>query len=138
MNLLRTEFKANGIFSVLQSEDGAEIYMTLEHAYLQANGLYIPKIPNGTFECFRGIHVLEPTQLNPKPKPFETFEIMGVAGHSDLLFHVGNFNLDSEGCVLLGLAKTENNILNSRQAFNQFMNLKTGINQFTLTVQGDQ
>lgn len=69
---------------------------------------------------------------------FETFEITGVPGHSNLLFHWGNFNQDSEGCILLGERTAEEGngemITNSRAAFARFMGIQAGIGSFDLIV----
>ena len=130
MNLVlkRTDSTEDGIFGVLTPIDSdAVIVYTLEHAY---NGPeWQPKIPNGVWICKRGMHTLE-----HHPEPFETFEILGVPGHTNLLFHVGNFNQDSEGCVLLGNSRSLNAVIGSRGAFAHFMDLQKGCDYFTLTV----
>ena len=129
VELVRTAFLPEGIFGLL-SPDGASLLLyTLEHSYSDGTG-FVPKIPPGTYTCVRGIH-----QLAGMAQPFETFEIQGVAGHTNLLFHVGNYNQDSEGCVLLGLSRQDNTtILHSKEAFDAFMKLQDGVDQFTLTV----
>ncbi len=143
MDLTLTRFlsRADGIFSRLFTPDGSLLAVTLEHAYLQdsnagAEGavlVYSPKIPLGAFACHRGMH-----QLASMTEPFETFEICGVQGHCNLLFHAGNFNKDSEGCILLGedcTGSTEGEMVtNSRATFTKFMQAQTGIDSFTLTV----
>ncbi len=132
MILIRTDFDETGIFGILTSDDGNETYMTLEHAYRGLNytdSMYSPKIPNGVFKCVRRKH-----QLEGMLHTIETFEITGVVGHKDLLFHPGNTNADSSGCILLGLARNDVGVLNSREAFRKFMESKIGVNIFTLTV----
>lgn len=128
MKLVRGELSKDGIFSLLSQDDGSELFLCLEHAYQDGN-VYVPKLPNGTYVCVRGLHTLE-----HHPEPFETFEITRVPGHSDILFHIGNSNADSAGCVLLGLARNFVSILNSKDAFAKFMNLMVGIDSFTLEV----
>lgn len=85
---------ADGIFSDLFQGLGTGLELTtLEHAYPIRNREsidYAPKIPNGIYTCVRGMHQLE------HGWPFETFEVTGVAGHSGILFHIGNFNADSD------------------------------------------
>lgn len=70
---------------------------------------------------------------------FTTFEITGVAGHSNLLFHWGNFNADSEGCVLLGEAEVQAGgremITASRAAFARFLASVAGRDTFALRVE---
>lgn len=130
LSLTRKEFRSDGIFSELHSEMGEFIAVTLEHSYDNQ-----PKIPVGTYTCRRGLH-----RLHGMTEDFETFEIVGVEGHTNLLFHWGNFNKDSEGCVLLGSEIGKNGddgaqmILHSRDTFKKFMRIQDGINEFKLTV----
>jgi hypothetical protein len=100
--------------------------------------LFPAKIPNGVFDCVRGIHALE------DGVPFETFEITGVEGHSGLLFHWGNYNKNSKGCVCTGedfvdapkSSVHEDMVTNSRATFAKLMTLQTGVDRFQLTVTG--
>lgn len=128
MKLTRLEYNENGIFSELIDSAGNK-YITLEHAYKQSDGTYLPKITKGVHKCVRGQH-----QLHSGP-PFSTFEITGVPGHSNLLFHVGNYNNDSDGCVLVGLQRMQDMIAASKLGFKRFMDSLDGINEFTLTVE---
>lgn len=118
---------ADGIFGDLIF-GSSPIAVTLEHAYLVGEE-YRPKIPPGTYTCVRGEHLLHSTAV-----PFETFEIMGVPGHTGLLFHWGNWNRDSDGCILLGLKAEGDMILNSKEAFNNFMGILAGDDLFTLII----
>jgi len=135
MNLLltRTDFREDGIFGQLSNESGQQVAVTLEHAYDSQNGdgSYVPKTPAGTYNCVRGQH-----QLANMRAPFTTFEVTKVPGHTNILLHVGNYNNDSEGCILLGRAYGgEPRMLEqSRMAFESFMALQDGINSFTLTI----
>lgn len=136
MKLTRTDYLETGIFGFLADEYGANMYCTLEHAYPivpdggSASTNYAPKLPNGIYECIRGMH-----QLQDMIAPFETFEITGVPGHTNILFHSGNFNSDSAGCVLLGMARIGNSeITSSKIAFQKFMEEMTGIDSFELEV----
>lgn len=141
LKLIRTNFSEFGIFSTFQDESDNDIAVCLEHAYRKAidwtSWTYEPKLKPGIYKCVRGQH-----QLHSGP-PFETFEITGVPGHSGVLFHVGNKNEDSEGCLLLGRRIVPNPngpgdmITSSRNTFNKFMDLQLNINEFTLTVIGD-
>jgi hypothetical protein len=129
--LTRKEKREDGIFSVLSNELGSVIAMTLEHSYDNE-----PKIPNGSFVCVRGQH-----RLNGMTEDFTTFEITGVEGHSNLLFHWGNYNKDSEGCILLGQNIVTSSdgtemITNSRATFAKFMEIQEGLDSFLLTVKG--
>jgi hypothetical protein len=131
LQLIRKEFREDGIFSDLQSEDGKFFCFALEHSY----GLK-PKLKNGTYTCKRGPH-----RLASMEKSFITFEIEDVPGHTDILFHVGNYEKDSEGCVLLGAgmgttSKGGKMLTSSKVAFAQFMEYLKDVDTFTLTVEG--
>lgn len=140
LTLTRTDKKEDGIFGVLTDEQGKQIAVSLEHAYDSGNGdgSYEPKLQSGVYKCVRGEH-----RLHSQLMPFTTFEITGVVGHTGILFHIGNYNEDSNGCVLLGrrilpspLPSSDNMITSSRNTFNAFMDLQKGVNEFTLTVKG--
>ena len=132
--LNRTDFHHDGVFGVLLDADDKHIAYTLEHAYdsAQGNGSYTSKIPNGTYTCVKGTHKLHNTPI------FTTFEIIGVPGHKGILFHAGNFNDDSEGCVLLGTGRAIVNnadmITCSKVALEHFLSLTNEFSTFTLIV----
>lgn len=130
--LTRTAREYRGVFGTLVSDDGSFKCVTLEHAYPVFDGNFASKIAKGEYTCVRGMHRLEGMRDS-----FETFEITGVPGHSDILFHVGNTNIDSSGCVLLGKDILEDYgnvkmITDSRITFEAFMKLMTGIDSFQL------
>jgi hypothetical protein len=134
LTLRRKLYRADGIFSACYDESGIKRWETLEHAYGSADQGWLPKIPPGLWTCVRSMH-----RLHGMAHDFETFEITGVEGHSDLLFHWGNFNRDSEGCILLGEDLFESKdgeemITASRAAFADFMKLQEGVDSFTLEV----
>ncbi len=122
IRLKRTRVCEYGVFGTLEAAPGLKL-ITLEHNF---NGA--PKVPTGTYTCKRGIHELE------HGKPFETFEVTSVPGHTGILFHVGNFNIDSNGCILLGVSDNGSSIGQSKIAFNRFIEALVGINEFTLEV----
>lgn len=127
LTLKRIEFKEDGIISHLLDENNHILAVTLEHSYDKK-----PKLYDGEFTCKRGKHSLH------NSVPFETFEIMGVIGHTGILFHVGNRNYDSEGCVLLGKTFEDNimgaMITESKITFNKFMTFLREVDEFQLTV----
>jgi Family of unknown function (DUF5675) len=110
----------------------APFMVTLEHAYEQDDGSYAPKIPPGVYTCVLGTHSLS------NGVPFQTYEITGVAGHSGLLFHTGNWDSDSSGCVLCGQTQIVEDgsdmITNSRITFNNFMARLGGVQTWQLKV----
>ncbi len=119
------------MYGILSSNDGFSC-VTLEHSFISESGnnVYGPKIPPGQYLCVRGTHQLE------HGGPFSTFEITGVPGHSGLLFHVGNFNKDSDGCVLLGesVDLVDAMITNSVATFAEFMANVKDLNSFTISI----
>lgn len=130
--LTRTSKGLDGIFGTIDIA-GQIIAVTLEHSYPNGDS-FAPKIPEGVFQCVRGLHRLEGMTHD-----FETFEIQ-VPGHTGILFHPGNFNKDSSGCVLLGSSlfyySPHCRILkDSDIAFTKFMQCLDKINDISLTVQ---
>lgn len=135
LKLVRNEFRSDGIFGTLYDQNGHFFCVTLEHAYTTSvdSESFAPKIPAGTYTCVRGMHRLEHMDHD-----FETFEITNVPGHNDILFHVGNYNRDSSGCVLLGGIindlSLDHSITSSKDTFDKFMQLQNGVNSFNLVV----
>jgi hypothetical protein len=131
--LNRESSDENGTFSTLYLADGTRLCVAAEHAYLQLDGSWKPKIPTGKYRCQRGTH-----QLEAQP-PFVTFEVLAVPGHSGILFHKGNLpEVDSAGCILLGtsfgaIASAEA-VLGSANAFAAFLQTQAGVDEFQLTV----
>lgn len=127
--ILRRQSRTSaGVFSTLEDMDGEVLFYTLEHAYQQPDGSYDAKLNLGIHPCVLGQH-----QLAKMKEPFQAYEITEVPGHSGILFHVGNYNKDSDGCVLVGTAHVGAMISGSNIAFKKFMEMQDGKN-FTLSV----
>jgi len=133
LTLTRTEFRPDGIFGFLHTESGFKVAVTLEHAYL-VGAEWHPKVPSGKYTCERGPH-----RLAGMRDKLETFEILGVPGHTGILFHAGNWNDDSSGCVLVGRDVRRlgdiKMITDSRLTFAAFMKLQGNAKTFGLTVE---
>jgi hypothetical protein len=135
LTLEHTSFGSDGIFGTLWDDLGEPMAATCEHAYSDDDVKWLPKIPNGVYDCVRGMH-----RLRFNSQPFETFEITKVPKHAGILFHIGNDNEDSSGCVLLGVKVITQStcgrkaISDSAYAFGKFMNSMKGINSFKLVV----
>ncbi len=135
LRLVRQDHECDGIFGTLYDDSQGSIAVTLEHAYdaQLGNGSYVPKLPNGTYTCKRGTHRLH------NLVPFETFEVENVPGHTNILFHAGNFNADSDGCILVGfaVAKTPNGLMitDSKITFKNLLSKLEGLDSFTLIVE---
>ena len=131
--LTRVDYSDDGVSSVLEMLDGT-IFFTLEHAYSDGLGNWLAKIPPGIYQCVIGQH-----KLHNMKAPFVAYEITAVPNHTGILFHVGNFNEDSEGCVLLGLGNSRDMrgrkmVLTSHLAFTRFMKLQNFCKSFSLLV----
>ena len=127
--LKRLYVKEYGAFGQIIDELSNVVCVTLEHAYLQADNSYLPKLPAGEYTCKRGQH-----RLASMTQDFTTFEIENVPGHTDILFHWGNTNSDSAGCVLVGKHIWGDMISNSRVTFSSFMEMLDGVDSFDLVV----
>ncbi len=151
LRLSRVYYEEDGVFSNLHAPDSSLVCVTLEHSYAagkfpvlkpeyrDAPQAWLPKVPPGVFYCRRGVHQLH------HGDPFETFEVTGVVGHSGILFHRGNFNEDSEGCLLTGEYSTSapnpkaggkvcDLVVNTVPAFEAFLKATTGVDIFELEV----
>jgi hypothetical protein len=105
---------------------------TLEHAYEigcdPEPPVWSAKITDGAWKCVRGEHILH------SGLRFNTFEVIGIPNHTGLLFHCGNIENNSTGCVLLGMTRVGNTLQSSRVAFAKFMSAQDGCDEFELTV----
>lgn len=122
--LVRNSFTRDGIFGVLLDDLNNIICYTLEHAFPTSDG-YLPAMIDGVYTCQR--------RLSPH-FGYDVFEVLNVPNHSYIELHRGNYNIDSDGCVLLGEQVEGAMITNSEIAFNAFMARQTGIDTFQLNV----
>jgi hypothetical protein len=127
--------KAEGAFGVLKVHDpihdpvGTPFAVTLERTYT-VDSVEIVKIPSGRYECTRDYY---------HAGEYVTYEIH-VPAHARMLFHVGNRERDSEGCVLVGESFHDfgdtPGIGSSRRGFREFMERTGGRSRFLLEVVG--
>ena len=129
MVLRRYKSDPQGVLSLLLTEDGSPFCVAIEHAYDDGYGAYGPKLPLGNYTCQLGYHC-----LHTHPLQFKTYEIEGVPNHTNILFHVGNTQADSDGCVLLGEKFNGMGVTESRATFDKFMALQNGLYTFSLSV----
>jgi hypothetical protein len=131
VTLIRNKFSLYGIFGVLTCNEFKCV--TLEHAYpdVHCPGFFQPKLAPGTYTAVKrkspkfGYNVFLIEDVPPfQGAPVQYIEI-----------HRGNYNKDSEGCVLLGEELGTGCILESEKAFNAFMELMENADTFTLSVQ---
>lgn len=126
--LIHKRFCPDGIFGELY-RDGTLVAYTLEHSFDNK-----PKVVDGSYTCIRGPH-----RLHGMTEDFITFEIKNVPPFNGnpvtgILFHWGNYNKDSDGCVLLGSTTAPTMVGNSRQTWSNFMKSLEGFDSFGLTV----
>lgn len=123
----------DGIFGHLLKDDKSIFCHTIERAYLQA-GLYVPKLAAGSYTCER--------YFSPH-FGYEVFRLLNVppfqgAAVTFIEIHIANTESDLIGCIGLGEAlghlKGVDAVLQSRHAFERFMQLQKGVNTFRLTV----
>ena len=100
---------------------------TLE-PYQRANKRFLSLFPAGQYLCKR-VH---------SPKFGETFEIYFIEDRDNIVFHWGNFDENTEGCVILGngigVIGDRRAILNSKNTFKKFMRALDHVDEFVLTV----
>jgi hypothetical protein len=123
MTLVTTSILESGCYGVLHEDDGTPLCVTLERTFDDVK----PVIPAGTYQCVRRMF---------NKGGYSTFEITGVVGHSALLFHKGNVETDSLGCVLLGSRFAGPAIAESKVAFDKFAEYTAGVESFELEVVG--
>lgn len=127
ITLTRNEYSPCGVFGTL-NVDGAE-FSTLEHNYFPPHKELGPKVQLGIYSCKRGIHHLG---AHGEHK-IESFEVTGIPGHSGIIFHTGNTQADSNGCILIG-QRVGFGLTSSRISFKKFMECLQGVSEFTLIV----
>jgi hypothetical protein len=127
--LTRIHYLSTGIFGKIETPNVD--FWTCEHAYSTYNDTWQPKVAPGIYKCVRHM---------PDRLPYVTFVLENVPDFrnqsvSGILIHIGNFNQDSIGCILIGEDLNINvpMITKSKQAFAQFMALQEQ-DEFTLTI----
>lgn len=122
----------DGVFGELVDAKGTFNFVTLEHAYSDGNGHFFPKIEPGVYTCVRF------------QSPHLGYEVWHLTGndsdHHFFLIHIGNYNDDSDGCILIGKGygnKSDGGkmIVSSKQAFAALMEAQKETDSFTLTVE---
>lgn len=125
LELKTVAVRDDGCFSVLLW-NGLPFAVSVERTFEDRR----PVIENGTYQCVRDFY---------HKGGYETFEIT-VDGHDRILFHKGNVEAQSMGCVLVaksfGALDGATAVLDSKGGFNELMHLARGVEQFTMEVTG--
>lgn len=116
---------SDGCFSVLLWE-GRPFAVSVERTFDSGQ----PIIQAGMYQC---------TRSHFNRGGYDTFEIE-VQGHDRILFHRGNTEEDSIGCVCIaekfGILNDKTAVLESVEGFTEFMNKTTGLDSFNMEVTG--
>ena len=115
-----------GTFGVLIHND-TPFAVTCEDLWRE-NSPNISCIPVGMYRCVRV----------QSPKFGNTFEVTGVEGRTHILFHKGNTEDDTHGCVLIGerfeALNGKTAVLDSGSGFGEFMRLMEDVDSFPLHI----
>jgi hypothetical protein len=115
-----------GTFGAL-TLDGQPICLTLE-AYSRDNTINVSCVNSGQYICKR---------IN-SPKYGDVFEVTNIQNRTNVLFHWGNWDDDTKGCILLGeeyiVLDNRWAVGSSKKAFNEFMKKLKDESEFILTI----
>lgn len=127
LSLKRVAANADGTFGVLLDGD-TPFAVTLERKWLD-NRAEVSCIPVGVYICKR---------VN-SPRFGDTFEVTGVSGRSHILFHSGNSEDDTKGCILVaeqfGSINGKTAVQVSREGFAEFMARLKGVDEFSVEIE---
>ena len=127
LKLIRIAFILDGTFGILFDYDDSIICLTLEREW-KNNEKNVSCIPRGKYICRR----IESSKFG------NTFEVCDVPGRSHILFHPGNIEDDTHGCIITGkrirMFKSKIAVLLSRISFKRFMRILNPDDCFELEI----
>ena len=127
LKLKRVADNEDATFGVLINGD-IPFAVTLEPAW-EDNKKGISCIPTGPYRCKR----------IKSPKFGDTFEILDVLERTHILFHKGNSERNTQGCVLIaeefGKLNGKAAVLASGRGFAEFMSILKEVDEFELTIE---
>ena len=91
MKLYRVSKGIKATRGVLVGNEGDPLCVTLENPWLD-NTKNVSCIPTGVYLC----------QVVESPKYGKVYGITDVEGRGNILFHIGNYEHNTQGCILLG------------------------------------
>jgi len=126
-SLHRVSTTSEGTFGVLIDYDRMPVCVTLEDEWLD-NAVGISCIPAGNYIC---------TPYSSARFP-DVWEVQNVVDRAAILWHAGNTNNDTQGCILpgekFGVLGGNNAVLNSRVALDALRNYIGTDNAFVLGI----
>lgn len=126
LTLKRVATNEDGTFGVLIDEL-VPFALTLELPW-KNNEQNVSCIPSGLYICSKIV----------SPKFGVTYTITEVPDRTNILFHKGNIDVDTQGCVIVGeqfeYLKYKVAVLNSKKGFDEFMSRTGSRPQFALLI----
>ncbi len=114
MTLKRIASNEDRTFGVLLDNDNDPFAVTLEDPW-KGNKVNVSCIPADKYICKKRF----------SPKFGDTYEVTNVEGRTHILFHKGNTEQDTHGCILIGESFDylggDPAIINSGKGFREFM-----------------
>ena len=131
----RIAYTEDGTFGVLLS-DGVPFAVTLERQWLD-NRRSVSCIPEGKYTVTR-CNKSSDYGFRDSPRFGDTFMVNEVPNRSKILFHKGNLDEDSHGCILVGeeygTLSGDAAVLSSKKGFNEFLKIHRRANAFDLEI----
>jgi len=119
----------HGTFGCLKYKD-IPFALTLEREWLD-NAQGISCIPSGSYICERV----------DSPKFGDTFEVKNVPNRTHILFHKGNLDEDSRGCIIIGEQfgelKGAPAVLSSKAGYKEFHKILKDVDIFRIIIVDD-
>ena len=126
LELMRISGIYDGTFGVLLDEK-IPFCLTVERPWLR-NRKNESCIPSGEYVCRRV----------QSPRFGNTFEVQNVSNRSEILFHKGNVEDDSHGCIILGEQYESLNgktaVLASGKAMTEFLQRTASMDEFLFSI----
>jgi hypothetical protein len=126
ITLKRISANQDATFGVLIKEN-TPFAVTLERPWLD-NTPNLSCIPVGIYQCKRLV----------SPHFGRTYEVTGVYSREHILFHAGNTEKDTQGCIIVaeefGQINGKGAVLDSKKGFNEFLSIVQGVSEFELTI----
>lgn len=129
--LRQIDFRKDGIFGQMMTEELNEICKTLEHGYVSERGEIVSKIKPGVYTC--------KLEWSERFK-MDLYELKAVPGHDEIKIHAANIDDQLEGCIAPGMNYGEWNdgsrcVTQSKKALKKFMESMGGDKEIRLVVE---